>query len=50
MTQIFMNASDLSLGVGSYVSPALSVMEINSEGVLCASGQFEEWKEDTLPW
>ena len=50
MTQNFMNPAAATLATGSYVSPAAKVVEISSEGVLCASGQFEEWTEDTLPW
>ena len=34
----------------AYVSPAIAVVEISTEGVLCQSGQFEEWEEDTLNW
>ena len=33
-----------------YVSPAIAVVELSTEGVLCASGEFEEWEEETLPW
>ena len=33
-----------------YVSPAIAVVEISTEGVLCASGTFEEWEEEKLPW
>jgi hypothetical protein len=33
-----------------YESPEVSVVEIETEGVLCASGGFEEWEEDTLNW
>ena len=50
MTQNLVKVSDLTLEVRNYESPAMSVMEMNSEGVLCASGQLEEWKEDTIPW
>lgn len=32
----------------AYVSPAVDVIEIRAEGVLCQSGQFEEWKEEEL--
>ena len=38
-----MTAADFALGVGSYESPEAAVVEIRSEGVLCASGQFDEW-------
>lgn len=31
-----------------YESPATEVIVIESEGVLCASGQNEEWNEETL--
>jgi hypothetical protein len=34
----------------AYVSPTATVMEICTEGVLCASGEFEEWEDDVLPW
>ena len=43
-------AANQALGVCSYESPAVSVVEVVSEGVLCASGQLEEWKEETLEW
>ena len=40
-------AATLSLGVRSYESPTVSVVEVLSEGVLCASGQFfEKWHEE----
>ena len=31
-----------------YESPAAEAIVIESEGVLCASGQNEEWNEETL--
>ena len=34
----------------SYVTPEVEVVEIVSEGVLCQSGNFEQWGEETLPW
>ena len=40
--------ASLPLGGGSYESPEVSVVEIRSEGVLCAS--FEEYEEDLLEW
>ena len=33
-----------------YESPVVSVVDIHTEGVLCQSGQFEKWEEETLPW
>lgn len=48
MNRNVMTAADFALGVGSYESPEVSVVEIRSEGVLCSS--FEEYKEDLLEW
>jgi len=39
-----------ALGVCSYESPRTKVVEVLSEGVLCVSGQFEEWKQEDLTW
>ena len=50
MTQILMTAADLALGVRSYESPKVMVAEVLSEGILCASGEIENWEEETLPW
>ena len=33
-----------------YESPVIQTVEIQSESVLCQSGQFEEWSEETLEW
>lgn len=33
-----------------YESPIIQVVEIHPEGVLCQSGQFEQWNEETLDW
>jgi len=38
-----------ALREGNYEAPAASVMELETEGVLCASGTNEEWNEGTLP-
>ena len=38
-----------ALGEGIYETPSLTVMEIETEGVLCASGITEEWEEGVLP-
>ena len=48
MNKELTTAATLSLGVRSYESPAVNVVEVLSEGVLCSS--FEEWQEDELPW
>ena len=48
MNKELTTAATLSLGVSSYESPAVSVVEVLSEGVLCSS--FEEWQEEELPW
>ena len=39
MNKELTTAVTLSLGVRSYESPAVSVVEVLSEGVLCASGE-----------
>ena len=33
-----------------YESPEIQEMEIDTEGVLCKSGQFEDWEEELIPW
>ena len=33
-----------------YEAPEVKVVELYAEGVLCASGQFQEWEEETLDW
>lgn len=43
-----MTAANSSLGGGSYESPAVNVVEVYSEGVLCSS--FETYDEETLEW
>ena len=50
MNKILMTAANSTLGVRSYESPAVTVVEVISEGVLCASGQLEGWYEDDLDW
>ena len=42
--------TDSVLAKDIYETPAVSVVEIASEGVLCSSGQFEEWGEEDLDW
>ena len=48
MNKKLTTAAALSLGVRSYESPTVSVVEVLSEGVLCQSGSFEEWGEEDL--
>jgi hypothetical protein len=50
MNKELTTAAVLSLGARSYESPAVNVVEVLSEGVLCASGVIEDWEEETLPW
>ena len=33
-----------------YMSPEMEIYEVIAEGVLCVSGQFEEWKQEDLTW
>ena len=44
MERIYDN-TDLTDG---YMSPSIDVTMIQPEGVVCASGQFEQWQEETL--
>ena len=50
ITNMVMNKEKTILREEVYVSPAIAVEEISTEGILCASGNFEEWNEETLPW
>ena len=52
MNKELTTAATLTLGARSYESPAVTVVEVISEGVLCASGQLEGWGEedDVLDW
>ena len=50
MNKILMNAANSTLGARSYETPAVTVVEVVSEGVLCASGDHEGWYEDDLDW
>ena len=52
MNKILMNAADSTLGARSYETPAVTVMEVMSEGVLCMSGKsLETWeKADDFSW
>lgn len=34
----------------AYKSPDISLVEINSEGMLCLSGQNQEYNEEVFPW
>ena len=50
MNKILKPAATSTLGARSYETPAVNVVEVISEGVLCASGQLEGWHEDDLDW
>ena len=50
MNKKLTTAATLSLGVSSYESPAVNVVEVLSEGVLCMSGDHEEWGTDDDLW
>lgn len=53
MNKIFKTAASVSLGTCSYATPTVSVSEVGTEGVLCASvlgTSVEEWKEEDLGW
>ena len=50
MNKKLTTAVTLSLGARSYESPAVNVVEVLSEGVLCASGDHEGWGYDDDLW
>ena len=49
MNKILKPAADSTLGARSYETPAVTVVEVVSEGVLCASNALsvQEWENDT---
>ena len=50
MNKILKPAADSTLGARSYETPAVTVVEVVSEGVLCASGDHEAWDYDDDLW
>ena len=51
MNKTYKSAASVSLGTSSYETPAVTVMEVVSEGVLCQStkgNEFEDWVEEDL--
>ena len=52
MNKILKTAASASLSTSSYETPAVTVMEVVSEGVLCMSGKsLETWgKADDFSW
>ena len=51
MNKELTHAATLTLGVHSYKSPTVHVVDITSEGVLCQStkgNEFEGWGEEDL--
>ena len=50
MNKTLTTAATLTLGARSYESPAITAVEVLSEGVLCASGQHDEWAIDNDLW
>ena len=52
MNKILTTAAPATLGISSYESPAITAVEVLSEGVLCMSGKMlEEWDTaDTFKW
>ena len=53
MNKELTSAAALALGVRSYESPAVNVVEVLSEGVLCSStpeATLQEWENGTINW
>ena len=46
MNKILTTAAPATLGISSYESPAITAVEVLSEGVLCMSGKsLEKWED-----
>ena len=55
MNKILMNAANSTLGARSYETPAVTVVEVVSEGVLCGSSvgsnlSVDEWQDGEFSW
>ena len=56
MNKTLTTAATLTLGARSYESPATSVVEVHSEGVLCSSTlegntlSVDDWQDGTFSW
>ena len=54
MNKILTTAAPATLGISSYESPAITAVEVLSEGVLCASDyklSVQKWDdEETFSW
>ena len=50
MKEIKLTVAHSTLGEGNYESPVVKVAEFNTEGVLCASGDHEDWGIDDDLW
>ena len=55
MNKILKPAADSTLGARSYETPAVNVVEVISEGVLCASSvgsnlSVDEWQDGEFSW
>ena len=53
MNKNLLTAATPTLGVRSYESPTVSVVEVISEGVLCSStpeATLQEWENGTINW
>lgn len=44
------NKNLMNTQMNNYIAPELQVMELETESVLCTSGQFESWKNEELDW
>ena len=50
MIKILITAASASHDTRSYATPSVSVIEVKSEGMLCASGDHEGWGTDDDLW
>ena len=50
MNRNYQPAAVTSLDTCSYMTPIVSAIDMKIEGMLCQSGQLENWWEDDLDW
>jgi hypothetical protein len=50
MNKILNATASASLSTSSYEAPTTELVGATTEGVLCTSGQLEEWEEDSINW
>ena len=42
--------ASVTFGASGYEAPKAEVMDVHSEGIICASGELEDWWVEDLDW